>query len=390
MSKQQPVIALTGGGSGGHIVPLLSLARELKLQAPGCEIIYIGHKGDNFDTLNLPRHDFDFLSFINAGKFRRYHGESLLSHLLDVKTIALNMRDFFRLLASITSAYKILSRTHTDVVFAKGGFVSVPVGIAARLKRIPIVTHDSDALGGLANRIVGHWARVRTTGMPTDLYKKGKARLEYVGIPLDSKIVQVTPAQQAGFKKELGLPSGSQVLLIAGGGLGSQKVNDMIIQAAPRLLQANLALHILHVTGQQHLKAVKAGYQDVLDATQLKKVECIGFTPDFYVYSGAADLIVSRAGATAIAEFAVQAKPCVIIPSPFLTGGHQLKNAAELARQDAAVILDETADTDEVTGIINHLLSDDQRRSQLSQNIHKTAKPGAAAKLARIILGQAG
>ncbi len=96
MNNKKTVIALSGGGSGGHIIPLLSLAHELKKSAPDSEIIYIGHKGDNFDSLNLPQHDFDFLAFINGGKFRRYHGESLLSHLTDVKTIALNTRDFFR------------------------------------------------------------------------------------------------------------------------------------------------------------------------------------------------------------------------------------------------------------------------------------------------------
>src|SRR5665213_1733153 len=110
MSKTQPVIALTGGGSGGHITPLLSLAQELRAQQPNAQIIYIGHKGDNFDTLGLPKHDFDFLSFINAGKFRRYHGESFISHLADIKTLALNIRDVFRVIKSIGTAYRILSR----------------------------------------------------------------------------------------------------------------------------------------------------------------------------------------------------------------------------------------------------------------------------------------
>jgi UDP-N-acetylglucosamine--N-acetylmuramyl-(pentapeptide) pyrophosphoryl-undecaprenol N-acetylglucosamine transferase len=379
---------LTGGGSGGHIVPLLSLARELKAQAPDSEIIYIGHKGDNFDSLNLPKHDFDFLAFINAGKFRRYHNEGVLSHLLDVKTVVLNVRDVFRVIASVGAAYRILNRTGAQVLFAKGGFVSVPVGIAARLKGIPIITHDSDSVGGLANRIVGRWANVRATGMPTKFYKSSKARLEYVGIPLDSRIEHVSLPMQQAYKKELRLPESSQVVLVAGGGLGSANVNKMIIHAAPRLLQSNLALQIIHIAGQQHQKDVAATYRQHLDATQMERVKVLGFTPDFYRYSGAADLIVSRAGATALAEFAVQGKACIIIPSPFLTGGHQLKNAEELQKNDAAVVLNEDADTDEVVGVIHQLLNHDHRRWQLGENIHKSAKPGAAKKLAAIILEQ--
>ena len=379
---------MTGGGSGGHITPLLSLARELKAQNPNSHIVYIGHVGDNFDTLGLPKHDFDFLCFINAGKFRRYHGESFFSHLLDLKTLLLNTRDFFRVIKSVGSAYKILSRTHVDVVFAKGGFVSVPVGLGARLKGIPIVTHDSDALGGLANKIVGRWARVKATGMPTNFYKPGKARLEYVGIPLDSNIKLVTPSLQAQYKKQLGLVPHNKVLLVAGGGLGSQHLNQLVVAASARLLQASEELVILHITGQQHLNSTRASYGDVLDKTQLKRVHCLGFTPEFYKFSGAADLILSRAGATAIAEFALQGKACLIMPSPFLAGGHQLKNADYLAKHDAAVILDESTDADELTGVIAHLLTDNNRRLVLVNNIHALSKAGAAAKLAKIILDQ--
>lgn len=377
---------MTGGGSGGHIVPLLSLAHELKSLSPDCQIIYIGHKGDNFDSLDLPKNDFDFLAFINGGKFRRYHNESFLSHFLDIRTQLLNLRDLFRVIRSVGSAYRILKRTKAEIVFAKGGFISVPVGIAARLIGLPIVTHDSDTVGGLANRIVGRWAVVRATGMPTKFYPNSKARLEYVGIPLSEDIKRVTPAMLADYKKKIGVPSAAQILLVAGGGLGSQIINQLVVKTSPRLLQNNLSLQIVHITGQQHLRTVVQDYAKTLDKAQKERVVCLGFTPNFQNYSGASDLIISRAGATAIAEFAVQAKACIIMPSPFLTGGHQLKNAQELAKNSAAVVLSETTDPDELAAVVNQLLSDDHRRAELAMNIAKLAKPGAAKKLARIIL----
>lgn len=366
----------------------MSLAQELKNTSPECEIIYIGHKGDNFDSLNLPRHNFDFLAFINAGKFRRYHNESLLSHLTDFKTVFLNIRDGFRFIRSIGSAYKILTRTRAQVLFAKGGFVSVPVGIAARLKGIPIITHDSDTVGGLANRIVGKWAKVKATGMPIEFYKQEKARLEYVGIPVNENIQHISLTQQEHFKKQLKIPVTSQVLLIAGGGLGSSNINKLVIKSAPVLLGSNLSLYLIHITGQDHLKAVANAYDEALDKAHLKRVICLGFTPDFYEFSGAADLIISRAGATAIAEYALQGKACIIIPSPFLTGGHQLKNAEVLAKNDAAVVLDENTQPDELIGVINELLGNEHRRWQLAKNLHKMAKPGAAKRLAQIILNE--
>jgi UDP-N-acetylglucosamine--N-acetylmuramyl-(pentapeptide) pyrophosphoryl-undecaprenol N-acetylglucosamine transferase len=376
---------LTGGGSGGHITPLLSLARELKALDPDCQIVYIGHKGDNFDTLKLSSRDFDFLAFINAGKFRRYHGESLWSHMTDFKTVMLNIRDFFRVIKSLGSAYRILNRMKVDAVFAKGGFVSVPVGLAARLKSIPIITHDSDVIGGLANRILSRWATIRTTGMPVG----ESSKVRYVGIPVDDKLKLVTIKEQLAFKKSLGLPPDSQVILVAGGGLGSKTINELMVKIAPRLLQSNLALQIIHLAGRQHEKAVKKAYAGHLDKAQLSRVSCQGFTPELFKYSGAADLIISRAGATAIAEYALQGKACIIVPSPFLAGGHQLKNAEELAKRDAATIVADNVAEDEMLAIINQLLANDHRRWQLSENIHKLAAPQAAKKLAAIVYEQA-
>lgn len=374
---------MTGGGSGGHITPLLSLARELKRQAPDCQLVYIGHKGDQFDSLRASGHYFDFMAFVNAGKFRRYHGESIWAHLLDLKTLLLNGRDVFRVIKSTLQAYRILSHTKPDALFVKGGFVSVPVGLAARLKGIPIVTHDSDTVGGLANRIVGRWARVRATGMPAELYNY---KAKYVGIPLDEHIGLVTPAGQAKFKQDVGLPAKARVLLVTGGGNGSKFLNDLISSAALGLLNGEPTLHIVHITGLQHEAAVARSYKAVLTPGQRARVHVFGFVGDLYKYSGAADLIISRAGATAVAEYAAQAKACIIIPSPFLAAGHQLKNAELLAGASAAVVLPEAKAGALLIPTVSKLLDEPARRRKLAANLHKLAKPGASGALAKILL----
>lgn len=389
MKHNQLTIFLTGGGSGGHITPLLSLARELKTQAPDCRIVYIGHKGDNFDTLRASAHDFDFTVFIKAGKFRRYHSGNRLAQLFDLKTWALNIRDFFRLPGSIIASMRLIRHFKPDVVFSKGGFVALPVGIAAKLKGVPIVTHDSDIVPGLANRIVGRWAKVHATGMPAKYYSYPSQSIEYVGIPINRHIKKVTPKIQNDSKKQLKLPADSTVLLLSGGGNGSMRLNELMVAMAPTLLESNLSLYIVHITGAQHEAGVKAAYRQALPKNQQGRVVTTGFSPDFYVYSAAADLIITRGGATTLAELAAAAKACIIIPSPYLTGGHQLKNAAELGGKDAAVVADEQIQTDELLAMVGELLSDDHRRFELARNLFASGRPDAAAKLAAIIISTA-
>ncbi len=377
---------MTGGGTAGHITPLLSLAHALRRAAPACRIVYIGHEGDKFDRLQVQYHDFDDVAFINAGKFRRYHGESLWRHLIDVRTLLLNARDFFRAINSIGRAYKILGRLGPDVVFSKGGFVSLPVGIAARLQRIPIVTHDSDATAGIANRIVGRWALVHATGMPAQFYKYSPDKVEYVGIPIDEHISSVDGQKQAAFKKEIGLGSSDFVLLVAGGSTGSQDINQKVLAIAPQLLAQVPRLYIVHITGQAAEDEIKKDYQSLVRGESIKHIKVIGFTDEFYKYSGAADLIISRAGATTLAEFADQGKACILIPSLFLTAGHQVKNAAELQKLGAVRVVANDASAQVLQAATTELINNDDLRQQLAQSLNKTAKLNAAETLAQLLL----
>lgn len=386
MKQANHTIVLTGGGSGGHTTPLLSLARELKGQNPDCRVVYIGYKGDDTERLKRTGRDFDFMCFIKAGKFRRYHGDNILVHLLDFKTVGLNIRDMARLPGSVIAALRILRQFKPAVVFSKGGFVSVPVGVAARIKRIPIVTHDSDTIPGLANRIVGRWAVVHATGMPAKYYQYPRASIRYVGIPVDKRVKKVTPKTQAELKNNLGIPKGSPALILSGGGNGSKRLNELMVAISRHLLQSYPNLYIVHASGRRHESDVKQAYAQALPKGEINRVKVFGFSPDFYSLTGAADLVITRGGATTLAELAISAKACIIIPSPFLTGGHQLKNAQELADKDAAIVVDENVAPDELLVIVSELLNDKSRRERLADNLNKTAHPNAAGELAGIIL----
>lgn len=371
-------------------MPLLSLARALKKASPDCRIVYIGLKNEPLaNSLRARFRVFDSVYYVPAGKFRRYHGESLLAHLTDLRSLVLNVRDFFRALAGIGYARRYLKRIKPDAIFSKGSFVAFPVGIAAYTLKIPIVTHDSDTVPGLANRIVGRFAKAHATGMPITYYNYPKESTHYVGIPIDERIEPVSQKLQSGFKKELGLPSNSLVLLIGGAGLGARDVNNKVIAAAPDLLKSFDNLRIIHIAGQRHQTQVTAAYKAAVP-TEMKRIQTLGFTADFYKYTAAADLIITRAGATTIAELAAQRKAVALIPAPQLTGGHQLKNAEELARKGAALVVPNEAEPDELRAAITELLLDAGKRQKLAANLGRLAKIDAADKLAELILRVAG
>jgi UDP-N-acetylglucosamine--N-acetylmuramyl-(pentapeptide) pyrophosphoryl-undecaprenol N-acetylglucosamine transferase len=364
----------------------LSLAHVLKQKAPESNLVYIGNKGDTFDNGEVHYHDFDFVSFINGGKFRRYYGESVLRQIFDVKTVLLNIRDFFRVIGSTYKSIRILKRVKPDVVFSKGSFVAVPVGIAAILLRIPIVTHDSDAMPGLANKILGRWAKIHATGLPAEFYNYPKDKVRYTGIPVDEHIKKVSEADKAKFKQAIGLSSDRFVLLVTGGGLGARNINNKILEIAPELLLKYPKLHIVHIAGQKNEEVVAKSYQDLLREQPGNRVTVLSFTSDFYKYSSAADLIVTRAGGTALAEFAVAHKACILIPNPFLAGGHQIKNAVGLQNIGAVEIVKENDSAKVLLKKIVALITDSKRRKELEEKLGSTAKINASAELADILL----
>jgi len=380
---------LTGGGSGGHLIPIASLGHALKQKKPACRLIYIGLKGGPLDKRLADNPDFSETYFVSSGKFRRYHGQSWLRSLLDAPSWLLNIRDFFRVIKGTFSAWRLLRRLKPNLVFSKGGYVVVPVGVAARLLKIPIMTHDSDAVPGLANRIVGRWARVNTTGLASGLYAYPKHKIRHVGIPTDRRVQSVTPDLQTEFKKELGLEPHSQLLLAVGGGLGSKTINELVAAIAPQLLADNPKLLIIQIVGPKHeadMKAIRSRLTPQLQA----RLTTLAFSDQFYKYSAAADLIIARAGASTLAEFALQAKACIIIPAAFLAGGHQLQNANELAKRRAIKLLREPLTAEQLQATVQTLLDDASQRANLAANLAATAIPDSAAKLAELLLAEAG
>ncbi len=337
-------IVFTGGGTGGHFYPIIAIAealndlvREDRLIEP--HLYYFAPTP--FDQEALFDNNIEFIR-IPAGKLRRY-------------VSAANVTDMVKTLFGTLSALVALFRTYPDVVMSKGGYASVPTVLAARILRIPIVIHESDAKPGRANLLAAKYATkiaISFDGAAPYFPKQVQSRIARTGIPIRKALMRV---EAEGATEYLGLERGVPTILILGGSQGSKRINDTVISALPELVGF---ANIIHQTGPLHLKEI----------TGLAKVALAGvshadrYHPFDYLSelalqraAGAATLVISRAGAGSIAEIAVWKKPAILIPIPESISHDQRTNAYAYARTGAAVVLEEE-------NLTPHLLASEARR----------------------------
>lgn len=321
---------------------------------------------------------------IFAGKLRRYHGEGL-KQLLDVRSILKNLRDLIYVAVGFFQSLNLIRTEKPEVIFIKGGFVGLPIGLAATILRTPYITHDSDAVPGLANRIISKGAALHTVAMPTNVYNYQSRKTVQVGVPVSKSFKFVSKDTMQAARKKLDLPRNKQIVLVTGGGLGAVRLNTAVTKIAKQLIEKN-SVHIVHFVGPGNSDKVSEQYSK--QQVDSKSITVLDFAKDLHNYSAASDVIITRAGATTLTEFAIQAKPCIVIPNANLTGGHQSKNAKELAKLTAIEVIEdkEVVENPEVlqTKIIE-LLKDKTRQQELSDNINKTVIRDSAKKIATIL-----
>lgn len=381
---------MTGGGSGGHITPILVVARELKRLKPDTTIVYISMSGDGLDDIAATDPSIDKMYSVCAGKFRRYNGEGW-EQLLDMRTMYLNLRDGFQVLIGLWQSFWLLRKLRPGIIFTRGSYVSVPVCLAGAVLRIPYVTHDSDAIPSLTNRIIAPWATLHAVALPEELYPYPIDKTLTVGVPISEDYQPVTDKLRQRYKKELKLEAYEWVILVTGGGLGAQRLNTAVIENADELLDRYPGLAIVHLTGRANENSVREAYSNVLKPGVHHRVMVQGFVTGMYRYTGAANIVIARGGATNLAELAVQGKACIIVPNPQLTGGHQLKNTAALSAAGAIIEMteDQIAQELRLASCVSTLLDNPDKTAALSHNLLKFAQPDAARQLAVLLLQKA-
>jgi UDP-N-acetylglucosamine--N-acetylmuramyl-(pentapeptide) pyrophosphoryl-undecaprenol N-acetylglucosamine transferase len=378
-------IVVTGGGSGGHITPILAVAHELKKLDPTTRIIYIGQRGDALADIPAHSPDIDEVCLVWAGKLRRYHNEGW-RQLLDLPTDYKNLRDMAYIVIGTIQSWRLMRELRPSIIFTRGGFVSVPVAIGGLFNGVPYITHDSDSTPSLANRLIARWARRHAVALPEEFYPYPRQKTITVGVPVSTDYRPVAVRLLEQYRREIGLTAAQQLVLITGGGNGSNGLNQAVIANAGYLLQRYPGLVLVHIAGRALAASVRATYDEQLDAKQRRRVIVKSFIDDLYRYSAVADVVVARGGATNLAEFAIQAKACVIIPSPQLIWN--VKNTDALAEHQAVIKLDENqAEQDgRLAAVIGELLSSDAKRLKLGQSLAQFARPDAAERLAKLLI----
>jgi UDP-N-acetylglucosamine--N-acetylmuramyl-(pentapeptide) pyrophosphoryl-undecaprenol N-acetylglucosamine transferase len=376
-------ILAVGGGSGGHVTPVVAVLRELKAHHEAVEIRFWCDRKFAPQARSIV-HNFDpelRIDTIFSGKFRRYHHLTWWQHLLIPSVVFPNIRDIFLAVIGLIQSIVKLMVWRPDVVFTKGGFVCLPVGLAAKLLKIPLVIHDSDSHPGLTNRILAKWATAIATGAPLHYYPYNKRISRYVGIPIARDFRPYSEAERAASKTELGFNPSKPLIVVTGGGLGSKRVNDAVAKRLSALMELG---SVMLLSGTEQYDDLRALTPQDDSRFQLHAFISEGMARVL----GAADVVVSRAGATTVLELSSLAKPTILIPNGRLTGGHQLKNAAEYAKTNAVeVILEHELDSNPqlLVDTLSSLLSNPARMRQMSKAFYAFARPSAGADMADII-----
>ena len=406
-------ILVVGGGSGGHITPAVAVVREIIAEKPRAKVEFwtdfkyyknvtkltteIGMAWGE-KSLKTPN-SYIRVRRLPAGKFHRYAGWKLKDYFINFGTtlkdlILGNILGFFGFLAGlITSFCRLFSkRTRPNVIFLKGGFVGLPVGLVARVFKIPYVIHESDTVAGLANRLLMKKACKVAFGMPiSEEMAEKHPNWVWTGIPVRPGFKPVNGSRQAALKRAFSFKVDKPLVVITGGSQGSKNLNEATRAILSELLEfASVGL----VAGRKH-------YEDMIDLKQFEDWDKAHLESNFRMWEfnttmdelmGAADVVVSRAGATTVAEMAALKRATVLVPFEKLPGGHQVKNAERLEKAGAAEVVmdaDMVADPTKLLEKIRHLVRSPKEREDMANKLHEEARADAAKRLAKIILKEA-
>ncbi|GAA2234998.1 undecaprenyldiphospho-muramoylpentapeptide beta-N-acetylglucosaminyltransferase [Promicromonospora sukumoe] len=378
-------LLVTGGGTGGHTYPALTTLRALqaRLAASGTavSVLWAG-TADGLEARVTASEGIRFLP-VATGKLRRSGNPlGMLS--------ASNMKDMARVPIGVAQARSIVSDFKPDVILSTGGYVAVPVGIAAGLVRRPLVVHEQTVRLGLANRLLAKRAtRVAVSSPSTiELLPEGvRERAVVTGNPVRAEVLTGEPLKAV---DALGLDSFDPdlpVLYVTGGAQGSVQINELVTGALPWLLER---ANVIHQCGPNNLKEMfenTAGLPSALAA----RYRVLGFVgaelPDVLAL---ADVVVSRSGAGTIAELTALGKPSVLVPLPSSAGNEQAHNARRLQDLGAAIALEGDLTFSDLRGALAGLLGDAGRRERMADAARSNGRPDAAERLVDVLLEVAG
>ena len=367
-------VIFTCGGTAGHINPAVAVANLLRERRPDAKILFVGAEG-GMETKLLPREGYE-LETLKVSFYKRS---------LSPKAIKHNVTTLLDLRAARKKADRIIAEFRPDVIVGTGGYASYPMLRQGAKRGVPTAVHEANAMPGLTTRMVADSAsRIMVCFEESKNYYKNPDRVEVVGMPVRREFLYTTRAEA---RKKLGL--GDEPLLVsAWGSLGAREMNKLMADFLALEVKDGCPWHHVHATGSFGWRwmpnLVKEKGVDLAAHPQLDMREYIHNMPDLMA---AADLIITRAGASSLNEIEAAGTPCIIVPSPNVTDNHQEKNARVLERNGAAVVLLEqglTAQT--LFDSAKELLSDPARRKAMRENLQRMAVVDSAERIYNTIL----
>jgi UDP-N-acetylglucosamine--N-acetylmuramyl-(pentapeptide) pyrophosphoryl-undecaprenol N-acetylglucosamine transferase len=360
-----PTFAIvTGGGTGGHVLPALAIADALVASGRARESIHYVGSERGIEARLVPPTGYPMTLLPGRGIQRRLTLE--------------NLRAIAGLLVAIRRAYALVGRLRPAVVVAVGGYASVAVGLAAVVRRVPIVVAEQNRAPGLANRLLARFAKASAVSFPgTPL-----PRPVVTGNPIRAEISGLDPDRDRGAaKRRLGVEERRRLVLVTGGSLGALRINEAVLAALPSWRErTDLAVH--HVVGQRDWPALSARSRTPKGGVEYRMVE---YEDDMPAVLAAADLAVCRSGSSTCFELAAVGLPAILVPSPYVTADQQTGNARHLVDAGAAVLVpDADLDGPRLAREVDALIGDPDRLAAMGHAALGCARPEAASDIAAL------
>jgi UDP-N-acetylglucosamine--N-acetylmuramyl-(pentapeptide) pyrophosphoryl-undecaprenol N-acetylglucosamine transferase len=354
-------IMMVGGGTGGHVYPAIAIAQAIQEIDINSQILFVGSEG-GIETNIVPKERYSIVTIKVKKMLRKLTLASLMSPFYAVK--------------AIFDSFKIIKDFKPDAIVATGGFVSLPVVIAGAFLRIPIVLNEGNVTPGLSTKLCKWFASAIMVAFEESRKYYRFRKVYNVGGPVRKEVIK---ANKSIAIQKMGLKQDKKILLVMGGSQGARSINRMILELLPELSQLNI--QVIHVCGERDKEMVDAELKD--------KPEFYHLLPYMYnIWDGlaAADVAISRAGATAISEIIVKAVPTILIPFPYSAENHQDTNAKLLGDRGAAFVINESDLTKEkLMNEIKDLLTNKERRERMQNACKAIARIDSASEIAGMI-----
>lgn len=364
--KKEYRIIVSGGGTGGHIFPALSIADAIKRKHPTAKILFVG--ADNrMEMQRVPDAGYEIVGLPIAG--------------FDRKNLLKNIKVLWLILKSQRMAKKIIKDFAPQVAVGVGGYASGPTLKMAASMNIPTLIQEQNSYAGVTNKILAKKAKVICVAYDGMERFFPHEKIKLTGNPVRKSLIDMRSNRSEALKR-MGLEEGKKCVLIVGGSLGARSINESIM-AQIELIRANSDIQFVWQTGKLYFEEMK---QRVAAAGKPDNLTVTDFVSNMADALSAANLVVSRAGAGSISEFALLGKAVILVPSPNVSEDHQTKNAMALVEKDAAIYVADAKAKEELVAKAIETVNDDTKIASLEDNIEKMGRPNAAEEIAEEVM----